>query len=248
MSWLDDISGSTDSSLSKLWEMVKDREVWCAAFIGSQRIGHDWATEQQPGWRNQHLQPSPSMEGAGEAHTLTSPSSCPAGSWFTSREPENPIDGVHAGQSPGKGGGVGRNVESGSRGGVVSYHCPVARSCLALCHPTDCSTLLTTTLSLPAWAPVPGVAGPQFTRAAGRRRKLVCQPERLSQTRWSWPSSSPQIACSALIRNFLLGNLLQASQVALVVKNPLADAGDVRGSGSIPGSGSSLGGGHGNPL
>ena len=35
-----------------------------------------------------------------------------------------------------------------------------------------------------------------------------------------------------------------ASQVALVVKNPLASAGDVRDAGSIPGSG----GGHGNPL
>ena len=34
----------------------------------------------------------------------------------------------------------------------------------------------------------------------------------------------------------------------LVVKNPLANAGDVRPVGSIPGSGRSLGGGHGNPL
>ena len=39
-----------------------------------------------------------------------------------------------------------------------------------------------------------------------------------------------------------------ASQVALVVKNPPAIAGDVRDSGSIPGSGRSPGGGHGNPL
>ena len=36
----------------------------------------------------------------------------------------------------------------------------------------------------------------------------------------------------------------RASQVALVVKNPLASAGDVK----IPGSGRSPGGGHGNPL
>ena len=33
-----------------------------------------------------------------------------------------------------------------------------------------------------------------------------------------------------------------------MVKNPPANAGDVRDAGSIPGSGSSLGGGHGNPL
>ena len=41
---------------------------------------------------------------------------------------------------------------------------------------------------------------------------------------------------------------LEASQVALVVKNPPANAGDVRDLGSIPGSGRSSGGGHGNPL
>ena len=39
-----------------------------------------------------------------------------------------------------------------------------------------------------------------------------------------------------------------ASQVALVVKNTPANAGDIRTAGSIPGSGRSLGGGHGNPL
>ena len=39
-----------------------------------------------------------------------------------------------------------------------------------------------------------------------------------------------------------------ASQVALVVKNPPASAGDPRDLGSIPGSGRSPGGGHGNPL
>ena len=36
--------------------------------------------------------------------------------------------------------------------------------------------------------------------------------------------------------------------MALVVKNPLANAGDVRDTGSILGSGRSPGGGHGNPL
>ena len=39
-----------------------------------------------------------------------------------------------------------------------------------------------------------------------------------------------------------------ASQAALVVKNPPANAGDVRDAGSSPGSGRSRGGGHGNPL
>ena len=39
-----------------------------------------------------------------------------------------------------------------------------------------------------------------------------------------------------------------ASQVALVVKNPPANAGDIRDVGSIPGSGRSPGGGHDNAL
>ena len=39
-----------------------------------------------------------------------------------------------------------------------------------------------------------------------------------------------------------------ASYVALMVKKPLANAGDVRDGGSIPGSGRSPGGGHSNPL
>ena len=39
-----------------------------------------------------------------------------------------------------------------------------------------------------------------------------------------------------------------AFQVALVVKNLPANAGDIRDNGSITGSGRSPGGGHGNPL
>ena len=57
MRWLDGIINGHELEQTL---RAGDRETWCAAVQGSQRVGHNLATEQQqiPSWMSVHLYPN----------------------------------------------------------------------------------------------------------------------------------------------------------------------------------------------
>ena len=44
--WLEGITNAVDINLGKLWEMVRDRGPGVLQSMGTQRVRHDWVTEQ----------------------------------------------------------------------------------------------------------------------------------------------------------------------------------------------------------
>ena len=109
--------------------------------------------------------------------------------------------------------------------------CPITATAAAAKSLQSCPTLCDHIDGSPSGSPIHGTL---------QARTLECSfPSPMHESeKWKWSHS--------VVPN---GSVyLQTSQVMLVVKNPPANAGDIRDTGCIPGSGRPPGGEHGNPL
>ena len=55
MRWLDGITDSMNMSLSKLWELVMNREAFVLQSMGLQRVGHDQQLNNRLNWAEHGL-------------------------------------------------------------------------------------------------------------------------------------------------------------------------------------------------
>ena len=69
MRWFNVITNSMDMSLSKIWELVINKEAWHAAVHGVTKIKHDWVTELN--WTTFRLWDSAGMDITQEATQAT---------------------------------------------------------------------------------------------------------------------------------------------------------------------------------
>ena len=81
-----------------------------------------------------------------------------------------------------------------------------------------------------------------------KRKKVVSTGTILLDVRQKQMAQMLPHSLHAWSKRFNILSFAQTSQMALMVKNPPANAGDIRDEGLIPGSGRCPGGGHGNPL
>ena len=121
-----------------------------------------------------------------------------------------------------------------------------AQSCPTLCNPTDCSLPVSSVCGISSQEYWSGLPFPPPGDLPNPGIKPGCPALQAD----SLPSESPGPRRRQFLMNifWLIYPKLRTSHVALVVKNPLASAGDIRDASLLQGLRRSPGEGNGNPL